>query len=145
STTSTASTALCMARTGPPQRVWRRGSHRSHPRAEMHAMRWCGTSPSTSPLKAPTPLAGHRLCSVCMDQTCSGTMWSEATGQCTCPFHLAGTRGPSPCLSRNLRLNCKSLQAGSWDGGPSTQTPRWWLRVKAGKQPSGLVKDGSLR
>lgn len=23
--------------------------------------------------------------------------------------------------------------AGSWDGGPSTQTPRWWLRGKAGK------------
>lgn len=23
--------------------------------------------------------------------------------------------------------------AGSWDGGPSTQTPRWWLKGKAGK------------
>lgn len=23
--------------------------------------------------------------------------------------------------------------AGSWGGGLSTQTPRWWLRVKAGK------------
>ncbi|KAM5216271.1 B9 domain-containing protein 1 isoform 7-T8 [Hipposideros larvatus] len=54
---STASTALCMARTGPPQRVWRKGSHRSHPRAKMCGKRWCGTSPLMSPLKAPTPMA----------------------------------------------------------------------------------------
>lgn len=25
------------------------------------------------------------------------------------------------------------FSAGSWDGGLSTRTPRWWLRVKAGK------------
>lgn len=25
------------------------------------------------------------------------------------------------------------FSAGSWDGGPNTQTPRWWPRVKAGK------------
>ena len=40
-----------------PHRVWRRGSPRSHLRAMMCGMRWCGTSPLTSPLKAPTPLA----------------------------------------------------------------------------------------
>uniref|UniRef100_A0A2I3HG32 B9 domain containing 1 n=1 Tax=Nomascus leucogenys TaxID=61853 RepID=A0A2I3HG32_NOMLE len=143
--TSTASTALCMARTGPPQRVWRRGSHRSHPRAKMCGKHWCGTSPLMSPLKAPIPTAGHRSCSACMDQMCSGTMWFEAMGPCMCPSHLAGTKGLSPCLSQNLRLNCRSLQAGSWGGGPSTQTPRWWLRVKAGKPPSGLsVKDSSV-
>ncbi|XP_012967239.3 B9 domain-containing protein 1 isoform X4 [Mesocricetus auratus] len=56
-TTSTASTALYMARTGPPQRVWRRGSHRSHPRVKMYGKHWCGTSPSMSPLKVPTPMA----------------------------------------------------------------------------------------
>lgn len=33
---------------------------------------------------------GHRSCSVCTDQTCSGTMWSEATGRCTCLSHPAG-------------------------------------------------------
>uniref|UniRef100_A0A2K6T960 B9 domain containing 1 n=1 Tax=Saimiri boliviensis boliviensis TaxID=39432 RepID=A0A2K6T960_SAIBB len=139
--TSTASTALYMARTGPPQRVWRRGSHRSHLRAKMCGKHWCGTSLLMSPLKAPTPTAGHRSCSACMDQMCSGTMWFEAMGRCMCPSHLAGTKGPSPCLSQNLRLNCRSLQAGSWGGDPSTQTPRWWLRVKAGKPP---VRDISV-
>uniref|UniRef100_A0ABI8A263 B9 domain-containing protein 1 n=1 Tax=Felis catus TaxID=9685 RepID=A0ABI8A263_FELCA len=84
-------------------------------------------------LEAPLRGSGHRSCSVCMDQTCLGTMWFEAMGQCTCLSRPAGTKGPSPCLSQNPRLNCKSLRAGSWDGGPSTQTPRWWLRVKAGK------------
>ncbi|XP_039703452.1 B9 domain-containing protein 1 isoform X4 [Pteropus medius] len=118
------------------------------------------------------PTAGHRLYSACMDQMCLGTTWSEAMGQCMCLSHLAGTKGPSPCLSQNLHLGCKSLQAGeqgmgpgpsvhsqdkgkmedhlcsrvapgkqpladlpagSWDGGLSTQTPRWWLRVKAEK------------
>lgn len=29
--------------------------------------------------------------------------------------------------------SCPVFPAGSWDGGPSTQTPRWWLRVKAEK------------
>nr|XP_020040160.1 B9 domain-containing protein 1 isoform X4 [Castor canadensis] len=56
-TTCTASTALCTARTGPPRRVWRKGSHKSHPRARMYGEHWCGTSPWTSPLKAPTPMA----------------------------------------------------------------------------------------
>ncbi|XP_026987001.1 B9 domain-containing protein 1 isoform X9 [Sagmatias obliquidens] len=56
-TISTASTVSCMARTGPPRRGWRRASHRSHPRARMRGARWCGTSPSTSPLRAPTPTA----------------------------------------------------------------------------------------
>ncbi|XP_067572740.1 B9 domain-containing protein 1 isoform X1 [Pseudorca crassidens] len=56
-TISTASTVSCMARTGPPRRGWRRASHRSHPRARMCGARWCGTSPSTSPLRAPTPTA----------------------------------------------------------------------------------------
>ncbi|XP_053424616.1 B9 domain-containing protein 1 isoform X2 [Nycticebus coucang] len=46
-----------MARTGPLRRVWRRGSHRSHPRAKMCAESWCGTSPSMSLLKAPTLMA----------------------------------------------------------------------------------------
>ncbi|PNJ06151.1 B9D1 isoform 1 [Pongo abelii] len=150
--TSTASTALCTARTGTPQRVWRRGSHRSHPRAKMCGKHWCGTSPLMSPLKAPTPTAGHRSCSACMDQMCSGTMWFAAMGLCTCPSHLAGTKGPFPCLSQNLHLNCRNLQAGSWGGGPSTQTPRWWLRVKAGKvklpplsypQPRDRLEPGS--
>ncbi|PNJ06158.1 B9D1 isoform 12, partial [Pongo abelii] len=59
--TSTASTALCTARTGTPQRVWRRGSHRSHPRAKMCGKHWCGTSPLMSPLKAPTPTAAVQL------------------------------------------------------------------------------------
>lgn len=37
--------------------------------------------------------------------------------------------GPqAPC---SPALPC--LPAGSWDGGPSTQTPKWWLREKAGK------------
>jgi hypothetical protein len=40
-----------------PHRVWRKGSHKSHPRARMHGEHWCGTSPWTSPLKAPTPMA----------------------------------------------------------------------------------------
>nr|XP_035929392.1 B9 domain-containing protein 1 isoform X5 [Halichoerus grypus] len=115
------------------EEVWRRASHRSHPRARTCGEHWCGTSPLTSPLRAPTRMAGHRSCSVCTGQTCSGTMWSEATGRCTCLSHPAGTKGLSPCLSPNPRLNCRSLRAGSWDGGPSTQTPRWWLRVKAGK------------
>uniref|UniRef100_A0A671G105 B9 domain containing 1 n=1 Tax=Rhinolophus ferrumequinum TaxID=59479 RepID=A0A671G105_RHIFE len=142
---STASTALCMARTGPPQRVWRRGSHRSHPRAKMCGKRWCGTSPSMSPLKAPTLMAGHRSCLVCTGRTCLGTTWSEAMGQCMCLSHLAGTKGPFPCLSQSLHLRCRSSQAGSWDGGLSTQTPRWWLRVKAEKQLSKLcVECGSV-
>ncbi|XP_032032697.1 B9 domain-containing protein 1 isoform X5 [Hylobates moloch] len=55
----------------------------------------------------------------------------DVTFKSTNPYGC--TKGLSPCLSQNLRLNCKSLQAGSWGGGPSTQTPRWWLRVKAGK------------
>uniref|UniRef100_A0ABI8A1R9 B9 domain-containing protein 1 n=1 Tax=Felis catus TaxID=9685 RepID=A0ABI8A1R9_FELCA len=55
----------------------------------------------------------------------------DVTFKSTNPYGC--TKGPSPCLSQNPRLNCKSLRAGSWDGGPSTQTPRWWLRVKAGK------------
>nr|XP_036875348.1 B9 domain-containing protein 1 isoform X1 [Manis javanica] len=108
--TSTASTALCMARTGLPQRVWRRAFPRSHPRAKMCGKRWCGTSPSTSPSKAPTRMAGHRLCSACTDRTCLGMMWYEATGQCMCLSHPAGTKRPSPCLSQNPRLNCRSLQ-----------------------------------
>ncbi|KAM4844649.1 B9 domain-containing protein 1 isoform 3-T4 [Thomomys bottae] len=53
----TANTASCMARTGPLLRVWRRASHKSHPRAKMCGEHWCGISPSTSPLKAPTPMA----------------------------------------------------------------------------------------
>ncbi|XP_036924713.1 B9 domain-containing protein 1 isoform X2 [Sturnira hondurensis] len=53
---------------------------------------------------------GRRLCSVCMDRTCSGTTWSEAMGQCMCLSPLAGTKGPSPCLSQNLHPHCKSLQ-----------------------------------
>uniref|UniRef100_A0A8B9YJ59 B9 domain containing 1 n=1 Tax=Bos mutus grunniens TaxID=30521 RepID=A0A8B9YJ59_BOSMU len=132
-TTSTASTVSCMARTGPPQRGWRKASHRSPPRAKMRGGRWYGTSPSTSPLRAPTPTAGRRSCSACTGRTCSEMTWSEDTGRCTCPSHLAGTKRPSPCLSQNLHLNCKSLPAGSWDGDPSTQTPKWWLRGKAGK------------
>ncbi|XP_048966214.1 B9 domain-containing protein 1 isoform X2 [Canis lupus dingo] len=45
------------------------------------------------------PTAGHRLCSVCMDQMCLGMMWSEATGQCTCLSHLAaGVSGSSISL-----------------------------------------------
>ncbi|XP_057571343.1 B9 domain-containing protein 1 isoform X6 [Hippopotamus amphibius kiboko] len=56
-TSSTASTVSCTARTGPPRRGWRRASHRSRPRAKMHGARWCGTSPSTSPSRAPTPVA----------------------------------------------------------------------------------------
>ncbi|XP_045841874.1 B9 domain-containing protein 1 isoform X8 [Meles meles] len=132
-TTSTASTPLCTARTGPPRRVWRRASHRSRPRARMCGERWCGTSRSTSPSRARTPTAGRRSCSVYTDQTCLGTTWSEATGQCTCLSHPAGTKGPSPCLSPNPHLNCRSLRAGSWDAGPSTQTPRSWPRVKAEK------------
>ncbi|XP_073902806.1 B9 domain-containing protein 1 isoform X5 [Castor canadensis] len=79
------------------------------------------------------PTAGHRSCSACTDQTCSGMMWSEAMERCTCPSHLAGTKGPFPCLCQSLHPNCRSSLAGSWDGGLSTQTPRWWLRVKAGK------------
>ncbi|XP_016051948.1 PREDICTED: B9 domain-containing protein 1 isoform X3 [Miniopterus natalensis] len=143
-TISTASTALCMAMTGPPRRVWRKGSHRSRLRAKMYGRCWCGTSPSTSPLKAPTHLAGHRLCSASTDQMCSGMTWSGAMGQCTCPSHLAGIRGPSPCLSQSLHLSCKSSQAGSWDGGLSTQTPRSWLRVKAGKAGHRLRVQSSL-
>ncbi|XP_026986999.1 B9 domain-containing protein 1 isoform X7 [Sagmatias obliquidens] len=108
-TISTASTVSCMARTGPPRRGWRRASHRSHPRARMRGARWCGTSPSTSPLRAPTPTAGRRSCLACMGRTCSGTTWSEATGRCTCPSHPDGTKRPSPCLSQNLCLNCRSL------------------------------------
>nr|XP_023418847.1 B9 domain-containing protein 1 isoform X3 [Cavia porcellus]XP_023418848.1 B9 domain-containing protein 1 isoform X3 [Cavia porcellus] len=131
--TSTASTALCMARTGLPQRVWRRGSHKSHPRAKTCGEPWCGTSPSTSPLRAPTPMAGHRSCSACMDQMCLEMMWSEAMGQCMCPSHLAGTKEPSPCLCQSLHPHCRSLQAGSWDDGLSTRTPRWWRRAKAEK------------
>ncbi|XP_055263402.1 B9 domain-containing protein 1 isoform X3 [Moschus berezovskii] len=79
------------------------------------------------------PCQGRRSCSACTGQTCLETTWSEDTGRCTCPSHLASTKRPSPCLSQNLHLNCKSLPAGSWDGGPSTQTPKWWLRGKAGK------------
>ncbi|XP_049557968.1 B9 domain-containing protein 1 isoform X6 [Orcinus orca] len=55
------------------------------------------------------PTAGRRSCLACMGRTCSGTTWSEATGRCTCPSHPDGTKRPSPCLSQNLCLNCRSL------------------------------------
>ncbi|XP_062967916.1 B9 domain-containing protein 1 isoform X1 [Cynocephalus volans] len=55
----------------------------------------------------------------------------DVTFKSTNPYGC--TKGPSLCLSQNRRLNYRSLRAGSWDGGPSTQIPRWWLRVKAGK------------
>ncbi|XP_025136258.2 B9 domain-containing protein 1 isoform X3 [Bubalus bubalis] len=71
-----------------------------------------------APLTWPSP-HGCRLCA----RFC----WPEDDVSDTC------TKRPSPCLSQNLHLNCKSLPAGSWDGGPSTQTPKWWLRGKAGK------------
>ncbi|XP_074176314.1 B9 domain-containing protein 1 isoform X4 [Rhinolophus sinicus] len=90
------------------------------------------------------PTAGHRLCLVCTDRTCLGTTWSEAMGQCMCLSHLAGIKGPFPCLSQSLHLRCRSLQAGSWDGGPSTQTPRWWLRVKAEKELDGEAPASPL-
>lgn len=35
---------------------------------------------------------------------------------------------PSSLLTRS-----PVFPAGSWDGDPSTQTPKWWLRGKAGK------------
>ncbi|XP_021574488.1 B9 domain-containing protein 1 isoform X4 [Carlito syrichta] len=134
--TSTASTALCTARTGPPRRVWRRGSRRSHPRAKTYGRRWFGTFPSMSPLKAPTPMAGHRSCLVCMDQTCLGTTWFEAMGQCMCPSHPAGTKGPSPCLSQNPHLNYRSLQASGGSGLP-------WL-VASSLQPLPPWSHGLL-
>ncbi|XP_057237276.1 B9 domain-containing protein 1 isoform X3 [Malurus melanocephalus] len=59
--TSTASSPSSTARTGSPQRVWRRESPRSPPRAAPPPPRWSGTSPSTSPSRAPTPLACHFL------------------------------------------------------------------------------------
>ncbi|XP_050019762.1 B9 domain-containing protein 1 isoform X2 [Alexandromys fortis] len=55
----------------------------------------------------------------------------DVTFKSTNPYGC--TRGPSPCLCRSPRLLCRSSQAGSWDGGQSTQTPRWWPRVKAEK------------
>nr|XP_054499853.1 B9 domain-containing protein 1 isoform X2 [Agelaius phoeniceus] len=55
--TSTASSPLSTARTGSPRRAWRRESRRSPPRAASRPPRWSGTSPSTSPSRAPTPLA----------------------------------------------------------------------------------------
>uniref|UniRef100_A0A5F9CNJ8 B9 domain containing 1 n=1 Tax=Oryctolagus cuniculus TaxID=9986 RepID=A0A5F9CNJ8_RABIT len=131
-TTCTVSTALCTARTGPPLRGWRRGSHRSRARARTCGRRWCGF-PSTSRLRAPTPSAGHRWCSACTVRMCSGTTWSGATGPCMSPSPLAGTERPSPCSSQSPHPNCRSSPAGSWDGGPSTRTPRWWRREKAGK------------
>ncbi|XP_058532324.1 B9 domain-containing protein 1 isoform X2 [Ochotona princeps] len=79
------------------------------------------------------PTAGHRSCSACTARMCLGTTWSVATGQCMCPLPLAGTKRPSPCLSQSPRPNYRSSPAGSWDGGPSTQTLRWWPREKAGK------------
>ncbi|XP_021081466.1 B9 domain-containing protein 1 isoform X1 [Mesocricetus auratus] len=55
----------------------------------------------------------------------------DVTFKSTNPYGC--TRGPSPCLCRSLHLHCRSSQAGSWDGGLSIQTPRWWPRAKAGK------------
>ncbi|XP_038941344.1 B9 domain-containing protein 1 isoform X9 [Rattus norvegicus] len=63
------------------------------------------------------PTAGHKLYSACMDRTCLGMTWSEAMEQCMCP---------------------SLLDAGSWDVGQSTLTPRWWPRVKVGKRFWGL-------
>ncbi|XP_063124694.1 B9 domain-containing protein 1 isoform X8 [Rattus norvegicus] len=81
---------------------------------------------------------GHKLYSACMDRTCLGMTWSEAMEQCMCPSLLDGTKGPSPCLCQSLHLHYRSSQAGSWDVGQSTLTPRWWPRVKVGKRFWGL-------
>lgn len=43
---------------------------------------------------------GHRSCSVCMDQTCLGTMWSEATEWCMYPSLLDGRCPVCPLLGR---------------------------------------------
>nr|XP_030717129.1 B9 domain-containing protein 1 isoform X2 [Globicephala melas]XP_030717130.1 B9 domain-containing protein 1 isoform X2 [Globicephala melas] len=116
-TISTASTVSCMARTGPPRRGWRRASHRSHPRARMRGARWCGTSPSTSPLRAPTPTAGRRSCLACMGRTCSGTTWSEATGRCTCPSHPDALS-----ILSTLQKKQGSQRTQPWGGAPA---PTW--------------------
>lgn len=53
---------------------------------------------------------------------------SEARRQSTSSVCLWGT------WARVLLTWCSPVfLAGSWDGGLSTQTPRWWLRVKAEK------------
>lgn len=58
---------------------------------------WEGRSPDL-----PCPSQGPRSCSACTGRTCSGTTWSEATGQCMCPSPPAGRSPPA---------------AGPWDGG----------------------------
>ncbi|XP_052052860.1 B9 domain-containing protein 1 isoform X2 [Apodemus sylvaticus] len=55
----------------------------------------------------------------------------DVTFKSTNPYGC--TKEPSPCLCQSLHLHYRSSQAGSWDGGLSTQTRRWWPRVKAGK------------
>ena len=50
--------------------------------------------------------------------------WERAGGRTQAMF--AGPQAP-------LLICSPVFTAGSWGGGPSTQTPKWWLRGKAGK------------
>lgn len=69
-------------------RGWRRGSPRSHQRAEMCGKRWCGTSPSTSPSKAPTPSA------VSLQGPCGAEGGTPGQSQPQPPAHHRPSAGP---------------------------------------------------
>lgn len=84
-----------------PYRVWKRASHRSHARAKTCGEHWCGTSPSTSPLKAPTPTAVSPQ-EPCREGRCPRQSWPH-------PAHHRlhsdlPCRSPGPCTSLVMRF-----------------------------------------
>ena len=118
-----------------PRRGWRKASHRSPPRAKMRGGRWYGTSPSTSPLRAPTPTAVSLQASSCssLGPSTSLVRCSQTPGcfpflptyLCALDLSEVLTKSVKPSLKPWAATACEgqSLVTGAQQSGLSTALP----------------------
>lgn len=97
---------------------------------------------------------GHRSCSVCMDQTCLGMMWSEAMEWCMYPSLLDGRCPVCPLLGRQtlgtalldsrLSGHCPFLGLGQdiFRGPSSLGIVCTWEEMHLGGMPVLLERNG---